>query len=73
MPRTKEVSQQVRDISKQNILDKAAEVFTNKGLANTKVSDLAKAAGVSQGLLYWYFPSKEDVFVALTGRALRDG
>lgn len=70
MPRTKEVFQQIRDTSKQNILDKAAEVFANKGLANTKVSDLVKAAGVSQGLLYWYFTDKDDVFVTLLDRAV---
>ena len=65
MPRTKEVLQQIRDLSKQNILDKAAEVFASKGLANTKVSDLTEAAGVSQGLLYRYFTDKDDVFIAL--------
>jgi AcrR family transcriptional regulator len=70
MPRTKEVFQQIRDTSKQNILDKAAEVFVKNGLANTKVSDLVKAAGVSQGLLYWYFTDKDDVFIALLEQAV---
>jgi AcrR family transcriptional regulator len=70
MPRTKEVFQHIRDSSKQNILDKAAEVFASKGLANTKVSDLVKAAGISQGLLYWYFSDKDDVFIALLEQAV---
>jgi AcrR family transcriptional regulator len=65
MPRTKEAFQQIRDESRQHILDKAAEVFANKGLANTKISDLAEAAGVSQGLLYRYFTDKDDLFIAL--------
>jgi AcrR family transcriptional regulator len=39
-------------------------------MANTKVSDLAKAAGVSQGLLYRYFTDKDDVFIALLERAV---
>ena len=65
MPRTKEACQQIRDESRQHILDKAAEVFANRGLANTKISDLAKAAGVSQGLLYKYFTDKDDMFIAL--------
>jgi AcrR family transcriptional regulator len=65
MPRTKEAFQQIRDVSRQHILDKAAEVFANMGLANTKINDLAETAGVSQGLLYRYFTDKEDVFIAL--------
>ena len=70
MPRTKETFQQIRDQSRQHILDEAAKVFANKGLANTKVSDLAEAAGVSQGLLYRYFADKDEVFVALLERAI---
>ena len=65
MPRTKAAFQQIRDESRQHILDKAAEVFAKKGLANTKINDLAEAAGVSQGLLYRYFIDKEDIFIAL--------
>jgi len=70
MPRTKEASQQIRDESRQHILDRAAEVFASKGLANTKISDLAEAAGVSQGLLYKYFLDKDDIFIALLERAI---
>jgi AcrR family transcriptional regulator len=65
MPRTKEVFQQIRDESRQHILDEAAKVFANKGLANTKINDLAEAAGISQGLLYRYFTDKDDIFIAL--------
>ena len=65
MPRTKEAFQQIRDESRQHILDIAAEVFAGKGLAHTKISDLAEAAGVSQGLLYRYFIDKDDLFIAL--------
>ena len=70
MPRTKEAFQQIRDISKQHILDKAAEVFAAKGLASTKISDLAETARISQGLLYRYFTDKEDIFIALLERAI---
>jgi AcrR family transcriptional regulator len=70
MPRTKEAFQQIRDESRQHILDKAAEVFAQKGLANTKISELAEAAGISQGLLYRYFADKDDIFIALLDRAV---
>ena len=71
MPRTKEAFQQIRDESKQHILNKAAVVFASRGVANTKISDLAEAAGISQGLIYRYFDSKEDVFIDLLERAVR--
>ena len=70
MPRSEQAFQQIRDESRQHILDAAAEVFAKNGLANTKISDLAEAAGVSQGLLYRYFTDKDDVFVALLERAV---
>lgn len=70
MPRTKEAYQHIRDERKEQILDTAAAVFAQKGLASTKISDLAAAAGVSQGLLYRYFSDKEDVFAALVERAV---
>ncbi len=70
MPRTQEAFQQIRDSSKQNILDRAADVFVEKGLANTKVSDLTQAAGISQGLLYRYFADKDDIFISLLERVI---
>lgn len=70
MPRTEEAFQQIRDESRRHILDEAAKVFAAKGVANTKISDLAEAAGVSQGLLYRYFIDKDDVFIALLERAI---
>jgi AcrR family transcriptional regulator len=70
MPRTKEAFQQIRDERKEQILNVSAEVFATKGLASTKIEDLAEAANVSQGLLYRYFANKEDVFVVLLERAI---
>jgi AcrR family transcriptional regulator len=70
MPRTKEAFKQIRDERKEQILNISAKVFATKGLASTKIEDLAEAAGVSQGLLYRYFTDKEDVFIALLERAV---
>jgi AcrR family transcriptional regulator len=70
MPRTKEAFQHIRDESRQHILDEAAKVFAEKGLVNTKIGDLAEAAGVSQGLLYRYFADKDEVFISLLERAI---
>jgi AcrR family transcriptional regulator len=65
MPRTEEVYQQIRDERVDQILQVAAKVFIQKGLANSKIGDLAEAAGMSQGLLYRYFANKEEVFTTL--------
>ena len=71
MPRSKEAFQHIRDERKEQILNISANVFATKGLASTKIEDLAEAAGVSQGLLYRYFTDKEDVFIALLEQAIK--
>jgi AcrR family transcriptional regulator len=70
MPRTKEAFQQIRDERKQQILSVAATVFARRGVAGTKIEELALAAGISQGLLYRYFSCKEDVFAEILERAI---
>jgi AcrR family transcriptional regulator len=44
------------------ILDAALEVFGERGLAATRLEDVAKSAGVSKGTIYLYFQNKEDLF-----------
>jgi len=43
----------------------AAGIFAERGVANTAVSDIVKAAGVAQGTFYLYFESKDDVVLAV--------
>lgn len=47
------------------ILDAAVKVFARQGFHACRVSDIADEAGVAYGLLYHYFPSKEDVLSTL--------
>ncbi|MDT8273634.1 MAG: TetR/AcrR family transcriptional regulator, partial [Desulfomonilia bacterium] len=48
---------------KQNmIIDAALEVFREKGYANARMADISNRAGVSYGLVYHYFGSKEVLF-----------
>ena len=49
----------------QEIADAAFEVFAEKGYAATRVEEVAKRAGVSKGLTYLYFKTKEDLFKAV--------
>ncbi len=46
------------------ILDAAARVVTERGLADTRVGDVAQAIGVSHGLVHYYFPDKDDLIAA---------
>ena len=55
---------QQREERRQEILRAALEVFGQKGFHASKVSDVAAKAGVSQGTIYWYFESKEDLITA---------
>jgi TetR/AcrR family fatty acid metabolism transcriptional regulator len=43
----------------------AAACFAERGVANTTVSDIVKAAGVAQGTFYLYFDTKDDVVLAV--------
>ena len=52
------------DVRKQEILDGAVRVFAEKGYDKTTISILAKALGISQGLCYRYFASKEEIYYA---------
>jgi AcrR family transcriptional regulator len=48
----------------------ALELFVTKGFAATKLEDVARAAGVSKGLPYLYFKSKEELFKAVIVEAI---
>jgi AcrR family transcriptional regulator len=50
------------------LIDTALDVFAAKGLEAATVKDLSDAAGVAQGLLYHYFPSKEALLEAVLER-----
>jgi AcrR family transcriptional regulator len=49
---------------RQQILDASLAIFSRKGFHAANVSDVAAEAGVSQGTIYWYFDSKEDLLTA---------
>jgi AcrR family transcriptional regulator len=69
MPRTEEQNQQIRDARQEQILQAALKVFARRGMAAAKISDIAKEAGLSHGLVYHYFKSKEEIFTTLVTKA----
>lgn len=54
-----------RERRRRRILDAAAERFAAHGFAKSSVDEIAGAAGVSKGLVYDHFPSKEDLLDAV--------
>jgi AcrR family transcriptional regulator len=47
---------------RSRFLAAAKEVFEEKGYVDARIADIAERAGVSHGLVYHYFESKQDVF-----------
>jgi AcrR family transcriptional regulator len=52
------------------ILDTAEPLFSVNGYRKTTISDIAKKMGVAQGMLYYYFKSKEEILEALINRQI---
>ena len=53
---------------KQEILDAAAALFSQKGFDQTSITDIIERVGVARGTVYYHFKSKEDVMDALIER-----
>lgn len=51
--------------TKERLIETAKELFSQKGYHETRVSDIVKKADVAQGTFYFYFKSKEDLFLNL--------
>lgn len=62
--RTKQDALATRD----HLLDTAERVFLERGVSRTSLHDLAAAAGVSRGAIYWHFQDKADLFNAMMSR-----
>ncbi|MCB9295567.1 MAG: TetR/AcrR family transcriptional regulator [Lewinellaceae bacterium] len=60
-PRTKKQFEEIRQRSMEAIKKAAMELFAHNGYHSTSISQIAKEAGISKGLLYNYFDSKEDL------------
>lgn len=59
--RTKEEALETR----QNILEAAVSAFYEKGVAQATLEDIADAAGVTRGAVYWHFKNKQEIVAAL--------
>ena len=58
MPRkTKDEAEQTR----RSLMRAALTVFSDKGVSRSSLADIAKAAGVTRGAIYWHFENKTDL------------
>ena len=62
--RTKDEAQETRN----GILDAAEHLFSERGVSRTSLEDIAQAAGVTRGAIYWHFKDKRDLFAAMVDR-----
>jgi AcrR family transcriptional regulator len=51
--------------TRERILDAAVNIFASKGYHAAKVDDIVAESNTSKGSFYFYFPSKQDIFLAL--------
>ncbi|MFC3531919.1 TetR family transcriptional regulator [Vogesella facilis] len=62
--KTREEAEQTRQL----LLDTAERVFHEQGVAATSLADIATAAGLTRGAIYWHFSNKLDLFTAICDR-----
>jgi TetR/AcrR family fatty acid metabolism transcriptional regulator len=62
------IREQLIEARRSQILDAAATVFAEKGFHRATTRDIARTAGVSQGTIYNYFDTKEDLLIGIMAR-----
>lgn len=55
--------------TREQLLDAAEQVFQKRGVGHTTLAEVADAAGLTRGAIYWHFKSKADLFEAMVARA----
>lgn len=61
MPRTAEQNEAIREETRRRIRQAAFPLFARRGFGQTPVSSIAEEAGISKGLIYHYYDSKEAI------------
>jgi AcrR family transcriptional regulator len=71
-PRTAKQFREIREEKKTLIMDVALEHFASKGYHITTISHIARHAGISKGLMYNYFESKEQLLTEIVNRSMEE-
>jgi len=67
------ISEQAKQENRARILEKAGEIFIDKGFDATTTRDIALASGLAAGTLFNYFPSKETLAMTMVAEAFGQG
>ncbi len=59
------------DLTRQNIIDKAMQLFSVQGYFHTSIADVVKATGITKGGLYGHFRNKEEIWYAVYDECVR--
>jgi AcrR family transcriptional regulator len=71
-PRTSKQYEEIREEKIALIMDTALEHFANEGYFSTTINHIARHAGISKGLLYNYFESKEALLKAIIHKSIAE-
>lgn len=58
--------------AREHLLGVAVREFNRKGFARTSIRDIARAAGIQPGSVYYHFPSKDELFIAAHSAGMRE-
>ncbi|MDR0394767.1 MAG: TetR/AcrR family transcriptional regulator [Tannerella sp.] len=70
MPRTKEQNEEIKEATIIKIREAGLKLFAVKGLVATSIVDISETAGISTGLMYHYYKSKEELYAELVTMAI---
>lgn len=71
-PRTSQQFEEIREERKNLIMNVALDQFANVGFHAATISHIAKHAGISKGLMYNYFKSKEELLADIINRSVSE-
>ncbi len=69
-PRTQKQYEEIREEKKKLIMDIALRQFASDGYHNSTISRIARQAGISKGLIYNYFKSKEELLAEIISKSM---
>ncbi len=70
MPRTSKQFEEIRERTKQTIIEAGLFIFARKGFYGATMAQIAKKAGISKGLIYNYFENKKELAGAILNQVV---
>jgi AcrR family transcriptional regulator len=64
-PRSKKLSEEMRTKTREAILGASLELFAKRGYSATTTEQIARQAGISKGLIFTHFATKQDILLAI--------